>query len=192
MSGWVWSLGMAALIAVIALVLLAADRVRTVRLQRRFGPEYDRVVGGPEGRRDGEVLLQERVRRRAMLEIVPLPEEARVAYLHHWRLIQEESVGRPEDVVATAELLLHRVMAERGYPVASFAAQADLVSVDHPDVVEDYRIAHRIRCRLDSGRATGDDFREALLRYHSIFESLLGPGKACPGAPSVPGSGEES
>jgi hypothetical protein len=180
MSGWAWSLGMAAAIAGTALVRLATGRRRTARLQRQFGSEYDRVVDGLDVGRDGEAQLQERARRRARLNIVPLPEEVREAYRLHWRLIQEELVDRPEEAVATAELLLHRVMAEQGYPVVSFAEQSDLLSVDYPDVVEDYRIAHEIRCRQESGRAITNDLREALSRYRSIFESLLRRGDPVP------------
>jgi hypothetical protein len=180
MPGWVWSLGMAAAIAGIALALLAAGRRRTARLRRQFGAEYDRVFDGLDVGRDGEVQLQERARRRARLNIVPLPEEVREAYRLHWRLAQEGFVDRPEEAVATAELLLHRVMAEQGYPVVSYAEQADLLSVDHPDVVEDYRVAHEIRRRQASGRVTANDLREALPRYRSIFESLLSGGDRVP------------
>lgn len=173
MPGWAWSLGTAAVIAGTALALLAAGRRRTARLQQQFGSEYDRVADGLDLGRDGEAQLLARARRRARLNIVPLPEEVREAYRLHWRLFQEELADCPEEAVATAELLLHRVMAEQGYPVVGYAEQADLLSVDYPDVVQDYRIAHAIRCRQESGRVTANDLREALLRYRSIFESLL-------------------
>jgi hypothetical protein len=54
-----------------------------------------------------------------------------------------------------------------------FDARADLVSVDHPDVVENYRVAHGIHERARQHQASTEDLREALLRYRSLFEELL-------------------
>jgi hypothetical protein len=56
-----------------------------------------------------------------------------------------------------------------------FDARADLVSVDHPDVVENYRVAHGIHERAQQHQASTEDLREALLRYRSLFEELLRP-----------------
>jgi hypothetical protein len=66
-------------------------------------------------------------------------------------------------------------MAERGYPMGDFAAQADLISVDHPDVVENFRIAHAIQERAAAHQASTEDLRVAMLRYRSLFEELLRP-----------------
>ena len=38
-----------------------------------------------------------------------------------------------------AHVLVRRVSAERGYPTQGLDSQTDLVSVDHPEVVGDYR-----------------------------------------------------
>jgi len=65
-------------------------------------------------------------------------------------------------------------MAERGYPMRDFDARADLVSVDHPDVVENYRVAHGIHERAQHQQASTEDLREAMIRYRSLFEELLG------------------
>jgi hypothetical protein len=64
-------------------------------------------------------------------------------------------------------------MAERGYPMESFEAQARLISVDHPSVVENYRFAHSVRERVESEQASTEDLRGALLRYRSLFDELL-------------------
>ena len=58
--------------------------------------------------------------------------------------------------------------------MGDFDAQADLVSVDHPAVVENYRFAHGVRERAQAQRASTEDLREALLRYRSLFDELLG------------------
>jgi len=97
-------------------------------------------------------------------------------------------VDQPVEATATAYDLVNRVMAERGYPMRDFDAQADLVSVDHPDVVENYRIAHGIRERAHQ-QASTEDLREAMLRYRSLFDELLkvGDGRAGVTARSGPG-----
>ena len=56
-----------------------------------------------------------------------------------------------------------------------FDAQADLVSVDHPDTVENYRFAHAVQQRAETQQASTEDLREALLRYRPLFDELLRP-----------------
>ena len=85
--------------------------------------------------------------------------------------MQERFVDEPSDAVVAADRLVYSVMEARGYPMGDFDAQADLVSVDHPDVVENYRFAHGIHERaLQVGT---EDLREAMLRYRSLFDELL-------------------
>ena len=57
--------------------------------------------------------------------------------------------------------------------VSDLDEQADLVSVDHPDVVENYRVADGILQRNKVHQASTEDLREALLRYRSLFDVLL-------------------
>jgi hypothetical protein len=68
-----------------------------------------------------------------------------------------------------------RVRMTRAYPMKDFDAQAELISVDHPDTVENYRIAHAVRQRSKTQQASTEDLREALLRYRSLFDELLRP-----------------
>lgn len=175
MAPWVWVvIVVVALVVIVGLVVMTRQR-RTAELQRQFGPEYDRAVVTAEGRRAGEAELTERARRRSELRIVPLSEPDRRRYAEQWHAVQEEFVDRPAQAVASAEAMLSRVMEQRGYPVSDFEEQADLVSVDHPQLVNDYREAHAIHTRNASGQASTEDLREALLRYRSLFDELLRP-----------------
>src|SRR5664280_3624860 len=117
---------------------------RTASLQKRYGPEYDRTVESASGRRAAEAQLEDRSERRDGVEIRPLPEAVRLRYAEQWRGVQERFVDQPSEALAAGESLLTRVMQEQGYPVSNFDEQADLVSVDHPDVVENYRVADGI------------------------------------------------
>jgi hypothetical protein len=154
---------------------MAARRRRTMALRERFGPEYDRTVGAREGQRAAEADLRGRERERARLDIKPLSEAARVRYTEEWQVIQQSFVDQPEEATTAGYDLVNRVMEERGYPMRDFDARADLVSVDHPDVVENYRVAHGIHERAQQHQASTEDLREALLRYRSLFEELLRP-----------------
>jgi hypothetical protein len=75
--------------------------------------------------------------------------------------------------VADADRLVAEVMRERGYPVDDFEQQAAVVSVDHPDVVANYREGHAIYLSSDRGEATTEDLRQALQHYRALFDDLL-------------------
>ena len=49
---------------------------------------------------------------------------------------------------------------------------ADL-SVDHPRVIDNYRIAHEIAVRDSRGEASTEDLRRAMVAYRALFEDLL-------------------
>ena len=173
MATWMWILVVIAAVVVVALIAMAARQRRTTALRQRFGPEYERAVEAREGRRAAEADLRDRERQRAQLDIRPLPEGMRVRFAEEWRDVQERFVDQPSSAVVAADRLVYGVMEARGYPVGDFDAQADLVSVDHPDVVENYRFAHGIHARAQAQRASTEDLREALLRYRSLFDELL-------------------
>ena len=73
-----------------------------------------------------------------------------------------------------ADVLVARVMLDRGYPVEDdFERQAADVSVDHPDVAENYRAAHAVYRANEQGLASTDDLRQAFVHYRSLFSELL-------------------
>src|SRR5262249_4140067 len=146
---------------------------RATALRERFGPEYDRAVQASDDRRAAEAELRDREKQHALLDIKPLPQDARARFADEWQDVQERFVDEPSEAVGAADRLVYRVMHVRGYPVGDFDAQADLVSVDHPEVVENYRFAHRILERAQTQQASTADLRAALLRYRSLFDELL-------------------
>src|SRR3954454_18720653 len=175
MQPWLWVLLIVVLVVVVLLAVAASRRRRTTELRDRFGPEYDRTVEATDDRRGAEQTLLDRSRRRDRLDIRPLPEAARARYAEQWRGIQERFIDDPAGSVGAAHALLDQVMGERGYPTSDFEEQADLVSVDHPRVVENYRAAYGVYTRQRDGKATTEDLRDALVRYRSLFEELLHP-----------------
>jgi hypothetical protein len=170
----------AAAVVLVGAVLIVAmrRRARTGELHDRFGSEWERTVGTADGRGERRAArhdLAERAEKRDELEIHPLDVAARQQYSDQWRSTQARFVDEPQAALSEAEQLLDAVMREQGYPVDGFEQQASLISVDHPDVVENYRGAHAMQDRARHGQATTEDLREAMLRYRSLFDELLSP-----------------
>jgi hypothetical protein len=173
MAIWAWILIAIAAVAVVVLIAFAARQGRTAALRRRFGPEYDRTMSAREDRSAAEAELIDRERQRARFDIRPLPEDTRAGFAQEWQDVQERFVDQPAEALVAADGLVMSLMEARGYPMGDFDAQAGLVSVDHPDVVENYRLAHGVRERSREQEASTEDLRDALLRYRSLFSELL-------------------
>ncbi|HEY3090285.1 MAG TPA: hypothetical protein VGJ59_19720 [Jatrophihabitantaceae bacterium] len=173
MAIWAWIL--IAVVVIVAAVLAAAAmrQRRTTMLRQQFGPEYERTMQERDDRRAAESDLRDRQKQRDRLDIRPLAEPTRARFAAEWRELQERFVDQPADTVVAADGLVYRVMSERGYPMDNFEAQAKLVSVDHPSVVENYRFAHAVCERAQSQQASTEDLRAALLHYRSLFDDLL-------------------
>ena len=173
MAIWAWIL--IAVVVIVAAVLAAAAmrQRRTTKLHEQFGPEYERTMQERDDRRAAESDLRERQKQRDRLDIRPLAEPTRTRFAAEWRELQERFVDQPFNAVVAADGLVYRVMSERGYPMDNFEAQAKLISVDHPSVVENYRSAHAVCERAQSQQASTEDLRAALLHYRSLFDDLL-------------------
>ena len=175
MAAWIWIVIIIAVVAVVALAAVVARNRRTAMLRDRFGPEYDRTVEHRDDRRAGEAELLARQRQRAQFDVKPLPEADRLRFAAEWRDLQERFLDEPAQATDAADVLVTRVMQARGYPMQDFDTQADLVSVDYPETVENYRFAHAVQQRAQTQQASTEDLREALLRYRSLFDELLRP-----------------
>jgi hypothetical protein len=174
MPAWVWALIVVAAVVVIAVVAwraVAARRTRT--LQDRFGPEYSRTLEGSDSKRDAEAELRAREERRERLDIRPLPAAARERYLDEWRRVQALFVDDPQGAVHDGDMLIQSVMRDRGYPVDDFEQRSADVSVDHPNVVENYREGHRLANANARGDGTTEDLRQAMRHYRALFEELV-------------------
>ena len=119
--------------------------------------------------------LQARAERRKQLEIRPLPRAAGDRYLQSWRGVQAQFVDEPRRAVEGAGSLIRSVMLERGYPVADFDQRAAEISVDHPQVVENYRRAHRLAHASAGGKDRTEDLRQAMHHYRALFDELVDP-----------------
>jgi hypothetical protein len=148
------------------------DKRRTQRLRTQFGSEYDRMVQ-TSGRKQAETELEHRTKRVQKFQIRKLNPEEQARFSESWRREQAHFVDDPRSAVENADRLVGEVMRARGYPVGEFERRAADLSVDHPRVIENYRIAHEIALRDSRGEASTEDLRRAMVAYRALFEDLL-------------------
>ena len=171
-----WVIVVVAVVVVIALAALAVGRGRSSALKRRFGPEYYRTVDEEGGRRAAEASLRDRAKRRDELEICELSHEARSQFAIRWLEVQSGFVDDPGRAVDDADRLVQEVMRQRGYPVDDFDERLEMVSVDHPELADNYRVAHAIQLKSGRDTVSVDELREAFQRYRALFDDLLADG----------------
>ncbi len=176
MTVWAWLLIAAIVVvaipALIVTVGIARNRSRSQRLKQRYGREYERLVSetGNEKAANRELLTRER--RREKLDIVPLTPAALSNFTNGWQEVQASFVDNPATAVAAADRLVTEVMRERGYPVDDFDRRAADISVDHPEIVDNYRAAHRVKAS-EQDHVSTEQQRDAFVHYRALFEKLL-------------------
>lgn len=176
MDAWVWIVIAIAVVIVVGVIAASiARKRRTEQLHDRFGPEYDRLVDDTGSRRDAERELRDREKAHEELEIQPLSDAARARYADEWQRVQAQFVDDPEGAVRAGDRLVQQAMGERGYPVEDddFESRAATLSVEHADVVQDFRQGHELWTRYDRGDGSTEDLRQAMVHYRSLFERLL-------------------
>lgn len=161
-------------IIILAVILWLLDRRRTGRLRSKFGPEYDHAVRTEGGAHRAASVLEKREKRVSKYQIRRLTPEDRNMYATEWRRVQEHFVDDPRMAVAEADRLINKALGTCGYPMAGFEQQAEDLSVEHPRVVENYRLAHEIALRDARGAASTEDLRRAMQHYRTLFEDVLG------------------
>jgi hypothetical protein len=168
-------------VIIIVAVIVAAGLVwyfiqqrKSRMLRSHFGPEYDHALHEYGQQSKAEQALLARQRRMEKIHIHPLSVQDRDRFSNQWHDVQARFVDDPADSIRSADLLVCEVMRVRGYPMTDFERRAEDLSVDHPQVVRNYRAAHTIALRRDKGEASTEDLRQALVYYRELFDELLG------------------
>lgn len=154
-------------------VFLYLRRRRSENLRKQFGPEYKHAVDQYGDQRKAEAALAEREKRVRKLDIRGLTADEQDRFTDNWKKTQARFVDAPSPAVSEADGLVKELMLARRYPVGEFEQRTADISVDHPNVVNNYRAAREIAQRNKSGKATTEDLRQAMVHYRSLFEELL-------------------
>jgi hypothetical protein len=162
-----------AVVLIAGLVWYTFGRRRTQQLRNRFGPEYEHTLRSQGNVRKAEAELEARAKRVEALHIRPLSPADASRYDASWRGVQARFVDDPKGAVTDADRLVGEVMNARGYPVGDFEQRVADVSVDHPDVVMNYRAAREIAVSHAQGKASTEDLRQAMVHYRALFHDLL-------------------
>lgn len=165
-----------AIVVVCAIAVVVSRELRRAKLRRQFGPEHDRLTRELGSSRKAEAELLARQRQAAKLDIRPLPAGRRGAYAADWTKIQEDFVENPANAVASARRLLARMLRESGYP-ENQDETVMAISVHNSRALDDYRRAQALGDGSGgdgSGKATTEELREALLRYRTLVDDLVG------------------
>ena len=171
---WVVIIAFAVAAAALAIgLVLSMRKRRSERLRRDFGPEYDRALADGANRSRAEASLEERRRRVAKLRLRPISPNERTRYTGQWEETQAQFVDDPNAALRNAQRLIDSVMGARGFPVGEFDQQAADISVDHPDVVENYRSARAIFESHERDEADTEDLRQAMVHYRTLFRDLV-------------------
>ena len=175
MPTWEWILIAAvvivAIVAAIVAISMVSFRTKTKRLKQHYGGEYERVVSETGSEKGAVRELTARERKRGKLDIVPLTPSALSEFTARWQEVQAGFVDNPATAVGVADRLVTEVMRQRGYPVDDFDQRAADISVDHPQIVDNYRAAHGIH--VTEQHADTEQQREAFVHYRALFEKLL-------------------
>lgn len=175
MPTWEWILIAAVAVVVVVAAIVAISmvsfRFKTRRLKQHYGTEYERLVSDTGSEKGAVRELTTRERNRDKLDIVPLTPSALSDFTARWQEVQAGFVDNPATAVGVADRLVTEVMRQRGYPVDDFDQRAADISVDHPQIVENYRAAHGIH--TSEQHANTEQQREAFVHYRALFEKLL-------------------
>ena len=169
------------LVAIVFLVIggllaMAVSRFqRSKRLKEHFGSEYERAIDEVGDKRKAEEELQARLDHVEKLNIRALTPEETDRFTREWQATQTEFVDHPHASVQKANDLIKEVMSTRGYPVDDFEQRAADISVNHPDLVTNYRELHAIAAKNNRDGISTEEMRQAMVHGRALFHELVQP-----------------
>jgi hypothetical protein len=156
------------------IIWIVSLRMRSWRLKKKFGPEYDYTLEKLGDRHTAEADLKDRQKRVVKLDIRALNEHEKERYHSDWIEAQAGFVDDPTKSVERANRLITEVMIARGFPVADIEQRTADLSVLYPNFAPKYREANTIAAKNKDGGASTEELRQAMVDYHSLFDLLSG------------------
>ena len=112
-----------------------------------------------------------------VIDLRPLPQERVRDYRSHWVSAQAAFADDADGAVRTADALVERLMAERGYPPVQSPDESgdDLAGLprEQAEVLQHYWAGHEIAVADEHGDADTDALRRAMVHYRMVFTALL-------------------
>lgn len=162
-------------LVVLGLLAWAVTRYqRTKRLEKQFGPEYERVVEQAGDKKEAEKQLDARLQHVHSLQIRPLSDRERDHFARAWRSTQAKFIDEPAAALREADQIIKELMLAKGYPVQNFDERAADISVDYPNLVEHYRSLRQMADRSRREDISTEEMRQGMVDCRALFEELLG------------------
>ena len=173
-STLLWTLLILAIIGLGALgAAMWMRKHRSEELRERFGSEYEQTIEATGSQAQAEKELADRKKRVETFNLRSLMPEERERFTERWRETQAQFVDDPHEAIVVADQLVTEVMQARGYPLGDYEQRAADLSVDHADVISNYRAARAITLTNERGEADTEDLRQAMRHHRAMFDELL-------------------
>lgn len=174
-----WILAPALVVVAVLIAAAVIARRRSDLLRQRPGPAYSSSSSAVHKQHGEPPRVQTgRAQQEKLVDTFPprtLSAVDREAFAAEWAAVQRRFAEDPAVAIGTVDLLVSRVMTDRGYPMANFDQRATDGAANDPAAIESYRAAHAIVTRHHDGGATSEDLQQAMTRFRSLFDELLGP-----------------
>ena len=118
------------------------------QIRSSFRPEYDRVNVEHGGTRGADQELTRRAQMHNKLRLEQISADDQDFYATSWEHTHGGFLDDPAVALASAERLIARLLAARGYPAGDNGEHLALLSVQHGDVLAGYRQARSVSERL--------------------------------------------
>jgi hypothetical protein len=174
MSVGIYIIIVVVIVAVALCAVAAVPAIRSRRLKKQFGSEYDRVLEKHDNRRRGEAELADRQRRVGGLPLHDLSPAEHDQFLADWAGLQERFADAPGAVTAEAGGLVQSVMRARGYPDDDPEQTLADLSVHYGGALDQYRTAQEASAQAGADQVNTEQLRVALLSYRELFNQLVG------------------
>jgi hypothetical protein len=171
------ALAVVAILIIAVLVLLYVRKHKTSKdtpesLRKEFGPGFDRPLREHASEQNAEAQLEDRENRVENLNFRDFAPMEHEPFSKRWESVQSRFIESPKAAVTEADDLVSSLMRVRGYPLSDFEERSADISVDHPRVMEGYRVAHEIALRVERDEATTEELRTAMIHFRSLVEEL--------------------
>lgn len=155
-------------------LLLIFDRRRpSARHGERVDPaqkiDAETMADEPEA----ETAPEQRQKQIQAVDLQPLSIVQRDRFLAQWFAVRSIFVDEPGKAVVDADDLVKEVLEVRAPSAGDYEQQVAALSVNYPELAENYRAAHTTATRAAQRSADEEEIKQAMVYYRLLVEELL-------------------